>query len=379
MGSNNRLKIAVLTSSRADFGIYIPLLRGLAARSDTFDLEIVAFGTHLSAFHDDTVDDIIKQGFEVKHRIPSMLLTDSEEAISTAYALTALKFAAFWEINKGFDWVICLGDRYEMAAAVTAGIPHGIRFAHIGGGDTTLGAIDNIYRHMITLSSVLHFVSLQPFAERVKQISGEDAKCVEIGSLGLDNLKEIEILSKEQFLAKWDIDLNKPTALVTLHPETVNAQRNVSYCNEAVVALKKLAEQQQIVITMSNADTAGSIYRTAFERLQRQMPKQVKLIENFGIQSYFSCMHYADYLLGNTSSGIIEAASFGKFVINIGDRQKGRVTSDNVIHVPFSSVAIIEAVNKVRGRIYTGDNLYSKGNATQLIINELNRNGAKYI
>ena len=373
MGSNNRLKIAVLTSSRADFGIYLPLLRGLTARSDKFELEIIAFGTHLSAFHGNTVDDIIKQGFEVKHRIPSMLLTDSEEAISTAYALTALKFAAFWEINKGFDWVICLGDRYEMAAAVTAGIPYGIRFAHIGGGDTTLGAIDNIYRHMITLSSVLHFVSLQPFAERVKQISGEDAKCVEIGSLGLDNLKEIEILSKEQFLDKWDIDLNKPTVLVTLHPETVNAQSNTSYCNEAVIALKKLAVQQQIVITMPNADTAGSIYRQAFQSLQQQIPEYVNLIENFGSQSYFTCMHYADYLLGNTSSGIIEAASFGKFVINIGDRQKGRIASDNVVHVAFNSTSIIEAASRVKGKTYEGSNVYSKGNATQLIINELNK------
>ena len=371
MGSNNRLKIAVLTSSRADFGIYLPLLCGLAARSDKFELEIIAFGTHLSAFHGNTVDDIIKQGFEVKHRIPSMLLTDNEEAISTAYALTALKFAAFWEINKKFDWVICLGDRYEMAAAVTSGVPYGVRFAHIGGGDSTLGAIDNIYRHMITLSSILHFVSLQPFAERVKQIIGSDAKFLVIGSLGLDNLKEIEILSKEKFLEKWDIDLNKPTALVTLHPETVNAQSNINYCNEAIIALKQLAEQQQIVITMPNADTAVSIYRNAFHGLQQQFPEQVKLIENFGSQSYFTCMHYADYLLGNTSSGIIEAASFGKFVINIGDRQKGRIAGENVIHVIFNSESIIQAVNKVRGRIYTGSNIYNKGNATQLIINEL--------
>jgi GDP/UDP-N,N'-diacetylbacillosamine 2-epimerase (hydrolysing) len=342
MESDHRLKIAILTSSRADFGFCLPLLKALKANPEIFTFEIIAFGTHLSPFHGRTIDLILESGFEVKHSIPSMLLSDDEESISVAYALTALRFSSFWAKNKNrFDWVLCLGDRYEMAAAVASGIPFGIRFAHIGGGDTTLGAIDNIYRHTISLASVLHFVLLAPYAKRVKQLVGKNARCVVTGSLSLENLNNITFLSKEEFFKLWGIDLNKTSVLVTLHPETVNSQYNVKHCEETIKALKVLSRDQQLVITMPNVDTAGSVFRQAFEFLEQQYPDRVKLIENFGIQSYFSCMQYADYLIGNTSSGITEAASFGKFVVNIGDRQKGRLTNDNILNVPFNSNDII--------------------------------------
>ena len=143
------MKIGVLTSSRADFGIYLPLLKALQADS-FFQLELIVFGTHLSRYHGYTVQQIIEEGFEPIHQIHQMLLTDEDNAISTSYALTALKFADFWK-NHSFDCVFCLGDRYEMAAAVAAGIPYNIPFAHIHGGETTLGAIDNVYRHGISL------------------------------------------------------------------------------------------------------------------------------------------------------------------------------------------------------------------------------------
>ena len=321
-----------------------------------------------------TIDLILKQGFKVKHLVSSMLLTDDEESISTAYALTGLKFATFWAQNKErFDWVLCLGDRYEMAAAVTSGIPFGIRFAHIGGGDTTLGVIDNIYRHSISLASVLHFVSLESFADRVKKIVGDHARCIVIGSLSLDNLNDIKILSKEEFLIKWGVDLNISTVLVTIHPETIHSQNNLKFCRETIKALTVLSQGQQLIITMPNADTDGSVFRNAFESLQKNKPEYVKLIENLGTESYFSCMYHASCLLGNTSSGIVEAASFGKFVVNIGDRQKGRCISNNVVHVPFHSGEIIEATKKVIGKAYLGSNIYKKENATQLIIDELKK------
>ena len=374
MGSDHRLKIAVLTSSRADFGIYLPLLRALRSNSAEFDLEIIAFGTHLSPFHGKTIDLILKHGFEVKHRITSMLLTDDEDSIATTYALTGLKFADFWSQNKvRFDWVLCLGDRYEMGAAVAAGIPFGIRFAHIGGGDTTLGAIDNIYRHSISLASTIHFVSLESFADHVKQIVGEQARCVVTGSLSLDNLNDIKILSKEAFFIEWGIDLNIPTVLVTIHPETITSQNNLEYCKEIIKALTVLGRDQQLLITMPNADTSSSMFRKAFETLQQNNPEHVKLIENFGTESYFTAMFHVDYLLGNTSSGIVEAASFGKFVVNIGDRQKGRPTSENVVHVPFLSAEIIKAGKNLTGKKYTGINVYKKGNATNMIIDALKK------
>lgn len=367
------MRIAVLTSSRADFGIYLPLLKALNADS-FFELEIIAFGTHLSRFHGYTIDEIEQQGFKVKYRIESLLLKDDATSIAKSYALTALNFADFWGNHQNdFDWVFCLGDRFEMAAAVAAGIPLNIRFAHIHGGETTLGAIDNIYRHTITLASKLHFVSAPPFANRILELAGPKAKCYVTGSLSLDNLNTISFLDKASFIDKWGIDLNIPTILTTIHPETVDFKLNESFAKEAIIALSELSNNYQVIITMPNADTSGSVFREAFKHLRELKSSRVFLIENFGTQSYFTCMKYADFLLGNTSSGIIEAASFGKYVINLGDRQKGRLTGDNILSVPFDSNLILKAVDEINGKIFYGPNIYKRKNAAQAIISELKK------
>jgi GDP/UDP-N,N'-diacetylbacillosamine 2-epimerase (hydrolysing) len=365
------MKIGILTSSRADFGIYLPLLKALK-NDPFFDMEIIAFGTHLSNFHGKTINEITNAGFEVKYRVASMLTSDDPASVAGAYALTALRFADLWnQAGKQFDWVLCLGDRYEMAAAVSAGIPFNIPFAHLHGGETTLGAIDNIYRHTITLASKLHFVSLDIFATRVKQIAGEMARCVVTGASSLDNLAEVKLLSKMEFMNQWKIDMQIPTILVTIHPETVDFNKNEAFALESYDALTLLAKDHQLVITMPNADTSGSVFRFMFEKLKLSNPNSIHLIENFGTQSYFTCMQYADYMIGNTSSGIVEAASFGKYVINLGNRQAGRPVSQNVIHVPFKSDEMVTAGKNLKGKIYTGANIYFRGNATKTIIETL--------
>jgi GDP/UDP-N,N'-diacetylbacillosamine 2-epimerase (hydrolysing) len=368
------MKIGLLTSSRADFGIYLPLIKALKA-DPFFELEIIAFGTHLSNYHGYTIADIEKSGFEVKHKISSMLLTDDPASIAATYALTTLRFADLWSnVANEYDWVLCLGDRYEMAAAVNAGIPFNIKFAHIGGGDTTLGAIDNIYRHTITLASKLHFVQLEEFALRIQELAGKDAPCIITGSLSLENLNEIRLLTIEEFKNTWNIDLSLPSILVTIHPETIAVDKNTLFAEEVFNSLLQLNLSYQVIISMPNADTMGTIYRAMFGRLKKQPSRgKVFLIENFGTQSYFSCMKHVWLLLGNSSSGIIEAASFNKYVLNIGDRQKGRLASRNVIHVPFDANAIFENAKKFAGREYTGENIYSRGNATQKILQTLKR------
>lgn len=365
------MKIAILTSSRADFGIYLPLLNALHT-DPFFEMEIIAFGPHLSKQHGFTINEIEKTGFSVKHSIESLLPDDAAASIAKSYALTTTKFADFWANHQNeFDWVFCLGDRFEMAAAVLAGIPLNVRFAHIHGGETTLGAIDNIYRHSITLASNLHFVSTEIFADRIRELNGPKARCIVTGSLSLDNLNTISFLSKESFLEKWGIDLNSPSILTTIHPETFDFEKNESYAKESIDALAVLTQTYQIIITMPNADTSGSVFRKAFFKLKSQIPGRIHLIENFGTQSYFTCIRYASFLLGNTSSGIIEAASFGKYVINLGDRQKGRLAGKNVLHVPFNSTEIVKAAVKLRGKSYDGENIYFKANAAQTIIREL--------
>ena len=371
MGVHQPIRIGVLTSSRADFGIYLPLLKAL--RDDrAFTLELIVFGTHLSPYHGLTRNEIIKEGFEIDHEIASLLITDDASSISSSFGLTALKFSEFWKQNgKSFDVVFCLGDRFEMAAAVLAAVPFNIRFAHLHGGETTLGAIDNTYRHAISLASSIHFVSAQPFADRVQELCGLQSKIIVTGSLSLDNLDEIKELSQQEVQLKWNIDLSKRFVLVTIHPETVAFDKNKQYALEAVNALKRIASEENLVFTMPNADTNGTIFREAFQSLAHRFPERVFIVENFGVQGYFTCMRAASLLVGNTSSGIIEAASFGKYVVNIGDRQKGRLASDNVVHVPFESNAIVKAWKELSGRTYDGKNIYKLGRASTRIIETL--------
>lgn len=371
MGTYRKIRIGVLTSSRADFGIYLPLLNAMRA-DEMFSTDLIVFGTHLSPYHGRSVDEIIRNGFEVKYKISSLLISDDAESIASSFAITAGKFAEFWSTHQSsFDFVFCLGDRFEMAAAVLAGVPLNIAFVHLHGGETTLGAIDNIYRHTITVASRIHFVAAEPFRQRVLALAGTDAACFVSGALSLDNLNGIQFLSREEFEARWNIDLQRNFVLITVHPETVAHKRNEEFVSELVMALEWLVLHRVLVITMPNTDTDGSKFRQAFQNLKMANSDRVYLIENFGTQSYFTCMRHGDFVLGNSSSGIIEAASFGKYVVNVGDRQKGRLTSANVVNVPFEHNEIVRACSEVFDKSYLGGNVYKIGNASNMIVTKL--------
>lgn len=372
------IRVGVLTSSRADYGIYLPLLKALE-KDGEFDLKLIVFGTHLSKLHGYTLSQIESDGFSAFRKIESLLLGDSPNAVATGYALTALKFSEFWEENyEEFDVVFALGDRFEMAAAVAASVPYQVKIAHLHGGETTLGAIDNIYRHCISLSSVLHFVSTETFKNRLYQIlDNENAKVFNVGSLSLENLSNITLLTIDEFQQKWGIDLNIDTILVTVHPETVTYELNENYCKEVKIALEQLSGKFQIVITMPNADTSGMIYRQAFEELGKKY-QSIKLIENFGSLSYFTCMKYSKLMIGNTSSGIIEAATFQKFVLNLGNRQKGRLSGGNVINLPFDSTEILKNTSAWAGKKFEKENPYFQNNPSKKIIKLLKKNYANF-
>ena len=360
------MKIGVLTSSRADYGIYVPLLRKLKT-DDFFQLEIIAFGTHVSKTHGYTLSNIETDGYTIIHKIDSLEDDDSTKGIAKSYGNTVLKFAEFWQ-NNTFDLVFCLGDRFEMSAAVQASIPFGVKLAHIHGGETTLGAIDNIYRHQITLASQLHFVSTLDYKRKVEALTGTSENIYDVGALSLDNIKNFQPIDKTTFLEKFQIK-NEDFALVTFHPETVAVDSNLSYAKHMRDALAKLSETLNIVITMPNADTLGSVYREELHQLKSQLPDKILLIENFGKTNYFSAMYYAKLMIGNTSSGIIEAASFNKYVINVGSRQKGRAHGENVFDVAFDSKKIVEKTNEVlKLSNFEGDNVYYKSNTANSII-----------
>lgn len=366
------MRVAILTSSRADYGIYLPLLKAIKA-DDFFDLTIIAFGTHLSRFHGYTVEQIEQDGFFVNERVESLILGDTAEAISNAIGNTITKFSSLWEKLKGeIDLIITLGDRYEMFAAAAASIPFNLKIAHIHGGETTLGAIDNTFRHSITLMSKLHFVATQEYALKVKQLIGEEKNIYHVGALSLDNLANFSLYSKAEFQQKFQIDLLIPTILTTFHPETVSFDKNIEYTDTLVNVFEELSNRYQIVITMPNADTMGSMVREKFNQLVHRNTRVIG-VENFGTLGYFSCIKHCSFLLGNTSSGIIEAASFGKYVINLGKRQKGRACGENILETAIERVSILKNVEKIAQLDfnYSGENIYRKVNSAQRIIQGL--------
>jgi GDP/UDP-N,N'-diacetylbacillosamine 2-epimerase (hydrolysing) len=363
------MKIGVLTSSRADYGIYSSLLSKLKS-DDFFQLEIIVFGSHQSKYHGFTIESIEKDQYSVVHSISSILTNDDPRSIATSYGLTVLKFADFWNLHQ-FDLVFCLGDRFEMSAAVQAGIPNGVKFAHIHGGETTLGAIDNVYRHQITLASSLHFTASDSFAEKVEGIIGDSKNIFSVGSLSLEGIEKFKPIPKELFYKKYNLP-DENFALITFHPETIDINSNYAHAIAIKKSLSIIKEKLFLVITMPNADTFGSIYREVILELKNQFPDRIACIENFGKENYFSAMHYSSLMIGNTSSGIIEAASFGKYVINVGARQKGRVQSGNVINVEFEETQLVRITEEILGMgKFSGKNIYSKPKTSNTILEKV--------
>jgi GDP/UDP-N,N'-diacetylbacillosamine 2-epimerase (hydrolysing) len=361
------MKIGVLSSSRADYSIYYPLLKAIE-QDPFFKLGIIAFGTHLSPYHGYTVNSILSDGFEVPYRVESMIVGDSPTAVATSMALTTMKFADFWETHgKDFDLFFCLGDRYEMFAAVMSGIPFGIKFAHLHGGEKTLGAIDHVFRHSITLASRYHFVSCDIHARRVSELVESEDNIFNIGSLGSGNSGSTEIMSHQEFYSNFRVDLSRPTILVTVHPETVSHGENASYAQVVAETLLELTDYQ-VLITLPNADTNSSMIRSRFLKLPEESGQRIICQENLGRKGYYSAMKHCSFLLGNTSSGIIEAASFGKWVINLGNRQQGREQSENAINIPFNRDSILQEISKIEfSPDYKGTNIYFRENSAKNI------------
>lgn len=359
------MKLALISCGRSDYSIYLPLIKRIK-EDPFFHLNIIAFGTHLSQFYGNTVEMFYRDGLKVAYELESLVLGDSPEAISTAMGLTTIKFSSIWSLEK-FDMIIVLGDRYEMFAAISASIPFNIPVAHIHGGETTEGAFDDIFRHSITSMSKLHFVTTENHAKRVEQIINKKENIFLVGAPALDNFSNLKLLTVKEFKEIWNIDLSKPTVLVTFHPETIESTNNIKHVRELCKAMAIL--EKQFVITMPNNDTMGTKVRSEIMNFVGDNKDKFKIIESFGTLGYYSCMKECEFLLGNTSSGIIEAASFKKYVINIGERQKGRDSGPNVIHCALKCNSILEAVNQISKRPnYNGKNIYGDGTATSKII-----------
>jgi GDP/UDP-N,N'-diacetylbacillosamine 2-epimerase (hydrolysing) len=362
-------KIVILTSSRADFGIYIPLIKALKLES-SISIHIIAFGTHVSHDYGYTLREIESYHFTNDiYTIATPLENKTPKDIAHNIGETIKLFSDFWNQNS-FDFIFCLGDRYEMFAAITAASPFGYKIGHIHAGEETLGAIDNMYRHAISLMSTHLFVSTEEYAKRAKNINSQ-AKVYCVGALSNDNLKDIPFYSIEEMKEVFNLDLNKKTILFTFHPETVSYNMNENYINTILDVFNEILDSYQIVVTLPNSDTQGDIIRNAILNFKE---KNVSLyvIESFGMRGYLSCMKYASFLMGNTSSGFVEAAFFPKWVINLGDRQRGRIITDNIRNCEIEKKSILNEIKYIESQsIPMNSNIYGHGDTAKRIINEM--------
>ena len=363
-------KIGVITTSRADYSIYFPLLKALQAEGCKFSLYVT--GMHFDRRFGQTVRLIEKDGFKIAARVHCPMNTSPVGIASSMGAITAGMARALERTRPEILFV--LGDRYEMHAAALAGVALGIPLAHLHGGELSYGSMDEFFRHSLTKLSHLHFVSTKEYALRVIQM-GEDPKRVFVcGAPGLDNAVSVPYISMAQLSERFGFDSNRPYILITFHPVTLELSKTSSYIQQLLKALK-VGIDDQLIFTAPNADAKSDIIRKAIKQFVKREPKAF-YVENFGTEAYVNAMRHAKAMVGNSSSGIIEAASFGLPVVNIGTRQDGRLRSANVIDVGYGVDQISKRIHQslsveFKKSLRGIKNIYGSGDAALKIVKVL--------
>jgi len=334
--------IGVVTVARSDYGHLLPLLEALEHAPDV-ELLVYVAGSHLAApFGIRTGDLVEADQWPIAARIDMGIDDDAPATIASATGRGVVGFAAEFARRRP-DLVVVLGDRYEMLSAALAALPFGLPVAHLHGGEVTEGAIDEQIRHAITKLAHLHFPAAEPYAVRVRQMGEEPWRVHCCGAPGLDRLRAGGSLSREEIGERLGRPLGRPTLLVTFHPETLAVADVPRQVEELTAALEKV--DGDIIVTAPGADTGHRAITAALERLAGRRPL-MRLGATLGDAVYTSLLREADVMIGNSSSGLIEAPSFGLPVVNVGDRQRGRLRAANVIDVGADRAAIAGAIRR---------------------------------
>ncbi|HZT52547.1 MAG TPA: UDP-N-acetylglucosamine 2-epimerase [Stellaceae bacterium] len=363
-----RRRIAVVTVARSDYGIYRPLLRAIAADPE-LELALIVGAAHLTRTFGETLGEIEADGLAPVARVDCTLAGDSPGSVARSMALATLGFAAAYESLRPHLLVV-LGDRYEMHAAAVAAVPFLLPTAHIAGGAVTRGAFDDGLRHSISKLSHLHFPETSQQGERLARLGEEPWRIHVSGSLSIDNLKAIRPLSLAELNSRFGLALTVRPLLVTFHPVTREYRSTAQYADDLMAALADQA--LPILFTYPNADTAGTQIIERIERFVRANPERAVAVPNLGTEGYFGAMANAAAMVGNSSSGIIEAASFALPVVNIGRRQEGRPAPRNVITCGHAAREIRDAIARAldprfRAGLAGLVNPYGDGNAAPRI------------
>ncbi|MDT3698273.1 MAG: UDP-N-acetylglucosamine 2-epimerase [Thermincola sp.] len=337
-------KICVITGSRSEYGLLRCLIRHLHEDKE-IDCRLIVTGSHLAPEFGLTWQEIVRDGFVIAKKVEILLSSDTRTGTCKSMGLALIGITDALEDLRP-DIVVVLGDRFETFAAATAAMVCGYPLAHIDGGEITEGALDDAFRHCITKMAHLHFTATEAYRQRVIQLGEMPGRVFNVGGIHVDAIKDIPLLNKKQVEARLGTPLDGKTICVTHHPETLNSQEQENNVQALLEALKILADTTTI-ITLPNADPGS---RAIIEKIREFgiQTENVYIFESLGHTCYLSLLQYVDAVVGNSSSGIVEAPLFGIGTVNIGDRQKGRVAGESVINVPHEKEKIYQAIRRAQ-------------------------------
>lgn len=366
-------KICMVTGSRAEYGLLSGLMR--AIRDDeALELQIIATNMHLSPEFGLTYKEIEKDGFHINKKVEMLLSSDTANATAKSVGLATIGFADAYEDLQP-DMIVVLGDRFEILAAVSAALFYKIPVAHLHGGEITEGAYDDCIRHAITKMSHLHFTSTETYRKRVIQLGEQPEHVFNVGAIGVENIRKISLLSKKELENSLHFEFGDKSLLVTYHPVTLEHSTAAEQCKNLLDALETYP-QYRILFTLPNSDTDGRVIMQLIRNFVEKHKDRSVAFTSLGQVRYLSALQFVSAVVGNSSSGIIEVPGFGIPTLNIGDRQKGRMAAESVIHCGTSKEEIEKGLQlifseDIKNRVRTCHNPYSKENTTENILQVL--------
>lgn len=366
-------KVCVITATRAEYGLLKPLMQLIKA-SNQLQLQIIATGAHLSPEFGLTYKNIENDGFVIDEKVEILLSSDTAASIAKTMGMAMIGMADVLPRLKP-DLIVILGDRYEMLSIASAATIFKIPIAHLHGGEITEGAYDDAIRHSITKMSHLHFTSTKEYKNRVIQMGENPENVFNVGAIGLDNIRDLKLLSKEELETDLDIKFKKYNYQVTFHPETLG---NLSSAEQFQNLLNVIEKQEDsfFIFTKANADTDGRIINQMIDDFVKKHADIAKAFNSLGTLRFLSTVKICTAIVGNSSSGILEAPSLYTPTINIGDRQKGRTQASSIINVDNSEKGIFSGFQLVKNLIIENKlsevkNPYDNGGAAQEILNKI--------
>ena len=336
-------KICVVTGTRAEYGLLYWLMKEIEADKE-LQLQLIVTGMHLSPEFGLTYKEIEKE-FKIDKKIEMLLSSDTAVGISKSMGLAQISFSESFEELKP-DILVVLGDRYEIFSAVSTAMIAKIPIAHLHGGEITEGAFDESIRHSITKMSHLHFTATDEYKNRVIQLGEHPNTVFNVGGMGIESIKRLKLLSREEFEKSIDFRLNKKNILVTFHPVTLENLTAKEQFQELLDAIDEL-EDTNIIFTKANSDTDGRVINQMIDEYVAKNSHKSIGFSSLGQLRYLSALKFVDSVVGNSSSGLLEAPSFKIGTINIGDRQKGRIKAESVIDCEAKKVEISKAFGEI--------------------------------